>query len=118
MGKSWIEAKDRVHTFVAGQRNHPMLTVIHLKLGNLEKNLRICRRCLSFIKLASRITNREIIVRGTNRFHHFRKGTWSPYARFRVQVFVNEEKKLVSAKMGGPSQMADGDNLGRATWTR
>ncbi|KAK9118230.1 hypothetical protein Scep_016323 [Stephania cephalantha] len=31
MGKSWIEAKERVHAFVAGQRNHPMLTEIHLR---------------------------------------------------------------------------------------
>ncbi|KAK9122839.1 hypothetical protein Sjap_012441 [Stephania japonica] len=130
MGKSWIEAKDKVHTFIAGQGNHPMLAEIHLKLERLEqemkkldykveiendlhcvdenvkeellrhhseklalafglislpanvpirikKNLRICGDCHSFIKLASRITNREIIVRDTNRFHHFKEGSCS-----------------------------------------
>ncbi|XP_010931098.1 pentatricopeptide repeat-containing protein At5g04780, mitochondrial [Elaeis guineensis] len=38
----------------------------------INKNLRICGDCHSFIKLASRITGREIIVRDTNRFHHFK----------------------------------------------
>lgn len=41
------------------------------------KNLRICGDCHSFMKFASSITGREIIVRDTNRFHHFRQGTCS-----------------------------------------
>ncbi|CAK9150763.1 unnamed protein product [Ilex paraguariensis] len=40
----------------------------------IMKNLRICGDCHSFMKLASRITGREIIVRDTNRFHHFSTG--------------------------------------------
>lgn len=40
----------------------------------IMKNLRICGDCHSFMKFASSITGREIIVRDTNRFHHFKKG--------------------------------------------
>ncbi|OMO68572.1 hypothetical protein COLO4_29578 [Corchorus olitorius] len=40
----------------------------------IMKNLRICGDCHSFMKLASRVTQREIIVRDINRFHHFRNG--------------------------------------------
>ncbi|XP_040968555.1 pentatricopeptide repeat-containing protein At5g04780, mitochondrial [Gossypium hirsutum] len=40
----------------------------------IMKNLRICGDCYSFMKHASSSTQREIIVRDINRFHHFRKG--------------------------------------------
>lgn len=40
----------------------------------IMKNLRICGDCHTFMKLVSRFTSREIIVRDTNRFHHFRDG--------------------------------------------
>ncbi|CAH9110018.1 unnamed protein product [Cuscuta europaea] len=41
------------------------------------KNLRICGDCHTAIKLISKITAREIIVRDTNRFHHFVDGSCS-----------------------------------------
>ncbi|KAE9589446.1 hypothetical protein Lal_00000411 [Lupinus albus] len=40
----------------------------------IMKNLRICGDCHNFMKLVSRFTSREIIVRDTHRFHHFRDG--------------------------------------------
>ncbi|XP_023752420.1 pentatricopeptide repeat-containing protein At5g04780, mitochondrial [Lactuca sativa] len=40
----------------------------------IMKNLRICGDCHVFMKLASKITGREVVVRDTNRFHHFRNG--------------------------------------------
>ncbi|KAK8644782.1 hypothetical protein V6N13_118651 [Hibiscus sabdariffa] len=43
----------------------------------IMKNLRICGDCHSFMKHASSITHREIIVRDINRFHHFRQGRCS-----------------------------------------
>ncbi|KAL1060203.1 hypothetical protein V6Z11_1Z116800 [Gossypium hirsutum] len=43
----------------------------------IMKNLRICGDCHSFMKHASSSTQREIIVRDINRFHHFRKGRCS-----------------------------------------
>ncbi|KAJ6316448.1 hypothetical protein OIU78_019688 [Salix suchowensis] len=41
------------------------------------KNLRICSDCHVAIKLISDIKNREIIVRDTSRFHHFKHGKCS-----------------------------------------
>ncbi|XP_047980278.1 pentatricopeptide repeat-containing protein At2g27610 isoform X1 [Salvia hispanica] len=41
------------------------------------KNLRVCGDCHTVIKLISRIEAREIIVRDSNRFHHFSKGLCS-----------------------------------------
>lgn len=129
-GKSWIEIKDMVHSFMVGERNHPRIAEIYSKLDNLMeelkkldymvetdhdhhfvedskkhellrhhseklaltfglmclppnapirimKNLRICGDCHSFMKLASSFTGREIIVRDTNRFHHFKNGCCS-----------------------------------------
>ncbi|KAJ6790494.1 pentatricopeptide repeat-containing protein [Iris pallida] len=43
----------------------------------INKNLRICGDCHSFMKFASKIRTREIIVRDTNRFHHFKDGLCS-----------------------------------------
>ncbi|CAN8252538.1 unnamed protein product [Cochlearia groenlandica] len=41
------------------------------------KNLRVCSDCHSVTKFISRITEREIIVRDSNRFHHFKDGVCS-----------------------------------------
>ncbi|MBA0601208.1 pentatricopeptide repeat-containing protein At3g26782, mitochondrial [Gossypium raimondii] len=38
------------------------------------KNLRICGDCHTFIKLISKIVDREIVVRDSKRFHHFKDG--------------------------------------------
>ncbi|KAL6524669.1 hypothetical protein OROMI_007098 [Orobanche minor] len=128
-GKSWIEIKDRVHSFMVGERTHPRIVEIYSRLdslleemealgfkGHIEhdlhdveddckrgllkhhseklaftfglmcspssfavpirimKNLRICGDCHEFMKVASSVTRREIIVRDNNRFHHFREG--------------------------------------------
>ncbi|KAL2526018.1 Pentatricopeptide repeat-containing protein [Abeliophyllum distichum] len=40
----------------------------------IMKNLRICGDCHAFMKAASIVTRREIIVRDNNRFHHFSEG--------------------------------------------
>ncbi|CAN8244795.1 unnamed protein product [Cochlearia groenlandica] len=41
------------------------------------KNLRVCGDCHHAIKLISKITEREIILRDANRFHHFNNGECS-----------------------------------------
>ncbi|XAR52055.1 hypothetical protein NMG60_11006905 [Bertholletia excelsa] len=41
------------------------------------KNLRVCGDCHTAIKLISKIVNREIVVRDSKRFHHFRDGICS-----------------------------------------
>ncbi|XP_034223567.1 pentatricopeptide repeat-containing protein At3g46790, chloroplastic-like [Prunus dulcis] len=43
----------------------------------ITKNLRVCGDCHTFTKFVSAITQRVIIVRDVNRFHHFREGTCS-----------------------------------------
>ncbi|KAF6176373.1 hypothetical protein GIB67_011162 [Kingdonia uniflora] len=44
---------------------------------HIVKNLRVCCDCHLFIKLASRVYNRRIVVRDQNRFHHFESGSCS-----------------------------------------
>lgn len=41
------------------------------------KNLRICGDCHLFIKLVSKIVDRQFVVRDATRFHHFRSGLCS-----------------------------------------
>ncbi|KAI3907917.1 hypothetical protein MKW92_032204 [Papaver armeniacum] len=43
----------------------------------IMKNIRICVDCHNFMKLASDLVHREIVVRDSNRFHHFRNGVCS-----------------------------------------
>ncbi|XP_041028868.1 putative pentatricopeptide repeat-containing protein At3g11460, mitochondrial [Juglans microcarpa x Juglans regia] len=41
------------------------------------KNLRICENCHQFIKLVSKVVDRQFVVRDATRFHHFKNGTCS-----------------------------------------
>lgn len=41
------------------------------------KNLRACKDCRDFAKRASMVTGREIVVKDSNRFHHFKLGMCS-----------------------------------------
>ena len=43
----------------------------------IKKNIRVCGDCHSAIKYVSKVVGREIIVRDTNRFHHFCDGSCS-----------------------------------------
>jgi hypothetical protein len=43
----------------------------------ITKNLRVCGDCHTATKFISKITEREIIVRDMNRFHHFKDGLCS-----------------------------------------
>ncbi|XXG72794.1 hypothetical protein AAC387_Pa07g1809 [Persea americana] len=40
----------------------------------IKKNIRMCGDCHSAIKFVSMVMEREIVVRDTNRFHHFSNG--------------------------------------------
>uniref|UniRef100_A0A6V7QRD0 DYW domain-containing protein n=1 Tax=Ananas comosus var. bracteatus TaxID=296719 RepID=A0A6V7QRD0_ANACO len=94
-GCSWVEHKGVVHEFRVGDKSHPLTEQIIAKLDELGKelkavgytpttevdqkdtirvvkNLRVCNDCHEAIKLISKITNREIIVRDNNRFHCFK----------------------------------------------
>ncbi|XP_030506030.2 pentatricopeptide repeat-containing protein At5g04780, mitochondrial isoform X1 [Cannabis sativa] len=43
----------------------------------VKKNLRVCVDCHTALKFICKIVSREIIVRDTNRFHHFKDGSCS-----------------------------------------
>ncbi|KAG9457748.1 hypothetical protein H6P81_002256 [Aristolochia fimbriata] len=43
----------------------------------IAKNLRVCGDCHEAIKLVSLVTRRELVIRDTSRFHHFREGSCS-----------------------------------------
>ncbi|PKU69423.1 Pentatricopeptide repeat-containing protein [Dendrobium catenatum] len=43
----------------------------------ITKNLRLCEDCHSLTKFISEYTDRGILVRDVNRFHHFRNGSCS-----------------------------------------
>ncbi|XP_057867701.2 pentatricopeptide repeat-containing protein At3g24000, mitochondrial [Cryptomeria japonica] len=129
-GRSWIEVKNRIHSFVTEDRSHPQTTDIYAKLDDLMskikqvgylpdmnfvlhdveeekkhyslchhseklaisfglistpsgtsirimKNLRVCGDCHTATKFISKIVGREIILRDSNRFHHFKDGLCS-----------------------------------------
>ncbi|CAK8539040.1 unnamed protein product [Lathyrus sativus] len=128
-GCSWVNMKDGVHLFVAGDQTHPEKEKIYEKLKELMnkmrdagyvpetkyalydlelenkeellsyhseklaiafvltrkselpirimKNLRVCGDCHTAFKYISKIVNRQIILRDSNRFHHFEGGICS-----------------------------------------
>ncbi|XP_072982217.1 pentatricopeptide repeat-containing protein At2g27610 [Typha latifolia] len=129
-GCSWIQVKNKIHSFVASDTSHPLLDKIYTKLEEMTtrlkeegycpdtdcvlhdmeeeqkeamlirhserlalafgliatpqgyplqivKNLRVCGDCHTVIKLVSAIEGREIVVRDSNRFHHFKSGMCS-----------------------------------------
>ncbi|CAM8985854.1 unnamed protein product [Rhodiola kirilowii] len=47
------------------------------KTIRVVKDVRVCRECHEMAKFMSKVTEREIILRDSNRFHHFRDGNCS-----------------------------------------
>lgn len=43
----------------------------------IKKNIRVCGDCHTAFKFVSKVVHREIILRDTNRFHHFQDGSCS-----------------------------------------
>ncbi|XP_061357382.1 pentatricopeptide repeat-containing protein At5g04780, mitochondrial-like [Gastrolobium bilobum] len=54
-----------------------IINTAHRTPIRIMKNLRICMDCHNFIKYASQLLEREIIVRDIHRFHHFKHGSCS-----------------------------------------
>ena len=62
------------------ERLAAVYALIHTAAGmpiRITKNLRVCVDCHSWMKAVSRVTRRLIVLRDTNRFHHFENGTCS-----------------------------------------
>ncbi|PWA44121.1 Pentatricopeptide repeat-containing protein [Artemisia annua] len=68
----------------------------------VQKNLRVCIDCHTFLKYVSNAVAREIIVRDIKRFHHFRDGSCScgdycgPYMILLLQVFIPDNNVSVA----------------------
>ncbi|KAL6597514.1 hypothetical protein ACP70R_046954 [Stipagrostis hirtigluma subsp. patula] len=73
-----IEDEEKQHTLVHHSEKiaiaFSLLTTGTGETIRVTKNLRVCSDCHTAIKLISRITHREIIIRDNNRFHCFRDG--------------------------------------------
>ncbi|TYG81827.1 hypothetical protein ES288_D01G036900v1 [Gossypium darwinii] len=54
-----------------------LLNSPHGSTIRIKKNIRVCGDCHSAFKFVSKVVGREIIVRDTNRFHHFYDGSCS-----------------------------------------
>ncbi|CAL5407898.1 unnamed protein product [Camellia sinensis] len=76
-----VEEEDKEnHLAVHSEKLAIVFAIINTKPGTpirITKNLRVCGDCHIAIKLISKIAEREIIVRDTNRFHHFQNGVCS-----------------------------------------
>ncbi|KAF1859732.1 hypothetical protein Lal_00010316 [Lupinus albus] len=62
------------------ERIAAVFALIHTSPGmpiRITNNLRVCVDCHSWMKAVSRVTRRPIVLRDTNRFHHFEHGTCS-----------------------------------------
>ncbi|KAK6136203.1 hypothetical protein DH2020_030035 [Rehmannia glutinosa] len=44
---------------------------------SIKKNIRVCGDCHTAFRFVSKLVDREIVLRDTNRFHHFRHGSCS-----------------------------------------
>ncbi|GAB2271117.1 hypothetical protein Dimus_005965 [Dionaea muscipula] len=61
-----------VYALIDADSRYPFRLMI-----KIMKNIRICADCHNFMKFVSELTEKEIIVRDSNRFHHFNKGACS-----------------------------------------
>ncbi|KAL6616743.1 hypothetical protein ACP70R_039013 [Stipagrostis hirtigluma subsp. patula] len=75
-----ISSREQTLTGCHSEKLAVALGMIHLPQSapiRVMKNLRVCLDCHSTMKLISRSENREIILRDSIRFHHFRGGSCS-----------------------------------------
>lgn len=76
-----VEEEDKEnHLVVHSEKLAIVFAIMNSKPGmpiRVTKNLRVCEDCHFAIKFISQISEREIIVRDTNRFHHFENGVCS-----------------------------------------
>ncbi|CAK9178390.1 unnamed protein product [Ilex paraguariensis] len=76
-----VEEQDKEHILCGhSEKLAVVLGLLNTPSGSslrVLKNLRICGDCHAVIKFISRSEGREILVRDTNRFHHFRDGVCS-----------------------------------------
>ncbi|XP_054809865.1 putative pentatricopeptide repeat-containing protein At3g49142 isoform X2 [Prosopis cineraria] len=76
-----VEEEDKqYHLAVHSEKLAIVFAILNTQPGfaiRITKNLRVCGDCHIAAKLISKIVEREIIVRDTHRFHHFKDGSCS-----------------------------------------
>ncbi|KAF7812977.1 putative pentatricopeptide repeat-containing protein [Senna tora] len=76
-----VEEEDKeYHLSVHSEKLAIVFAILNTQPGTpirITKNLRVCGDCHIAAKLISKIVEREIVVRDTNRFHHFKDGACS-----------------------------------------
>lgn len=76
-----IEEEEKEHSlFLHSEKLAIALGLISTPSGSpirIVKNLRVCNDCHSFLKVTSKVYNREIVARDRSRFHHFKEGSCS-----------------------------------------
>ncbi|KAF3432890.1 hypothetical protein FNV43_RR23992 [Rhamnella rubrinervis] len=76
-----VEEEDKeYHLAVHSEKLAIVFAILNTEPGTpirITKNLRVCGDCHIAAKLISKIAEREIVVRDTNRFHHFTNGICS-----------------------------------------
>ncbi|WOG98301.1 hypothetical protein DCAR_0417642 [Daucus carota subsp. sativus] len=75
-GNSELVSCARVHS----ERLAIAFALMNTALGSrilVTKNLRVCTDCHIFIKLVSKIVDRQFVIRDATRFHHFQNGVCS-----------------------------------------
>jgi pentatricopeptide repeat protein len=76
-----VEEEDKeCHLAVHSEKLAIVFAILNTKPGStirITKNIRVCGDCHVATKLISKIAEREIIIRDTHRFHHFRDGVCS-----------------------------------------
>ncbi|KAF7848855.1 hypothetical protein BT93_L1511 [Corymbia citriodora subsp. variegata] len=76
-----VEDEDKDgHLAVHSEKLAIVFAILNTEPGTpirITKNLRICGDCHTASRLISKITQREIIIRDTNRFHNFANGVCS-----------------------------------------
>lgn len=68
------------HLVVHSEKLAIVFSLMNSKAGSpirVTKNIRVCEDCHVAVKYISKITERQIIVRDTNRYHHFENGICS-----------------------------------------
>lgn len=71
------EEEKENHLAVHSEKLAIVFAIINTKPGTpirVTKNLRVCEDCHVAIKFVSKIAERRIVVRDTNRYHHFENG--------------------------------------------
>ncbi|KAM6567545.1 hypothetical protein CsatA_026673 [Cannabis sativa] len=76
-----VEEEDKeCHLAVHSEKLAIVFAILNSEPGTtirITKNLRVCGDCHTAAKLISKISEREIVVRDTHRFHHFTNGICS-----------------------------------------